>query len=128
MAISVNPSLYLLLVMVAVMLFLMVRNTRQENRKVCKIFARIFFTIIFFFQLSMDLEVSSTVLLQSEEMAAVCKADLSSQEQAREEMEVVKETRMTELENIIEKVKVCTEELEDLKINSVSNKTNSRLM
>ena len=58
----------------------------------------------------------------------MCKADLSSQEQAREEMEVVKETRMTELENIIEKVKVCTEELEDLKINSVSNKTNSRLM
>ena len=61
-------------------------------------------------------------------MAAVCKADLSSQEQAREEMEVVKETRMTELENIIEKVKVCTEELEDLKINSVSKKTNSGLM
>ena len=58
-------------------------------------------------------------------MAAVCKADLSSQEQAMQEMGVVKEVRMTELGNIIEKVKVGAEELEDLRINSVSNKTNS---
>jgi hypothetical protein len=50
-----------------------------------------------FYQLSLDLEVSSTVLLQAEEMAAVCKADLSSQEQAMQEMKVVKEARMTEL-------------------------------
>ena len=42
MGISVNPSLYLLLVMVAVMLFFVVRNTRQDNRKVCKILAEIF--------------------------------------------------------------------------------------
>ena len=55
----------------------------------------------------------------------MCKADLSSQEQAMQEMKVVKEARMTELENIIEKVKLCAEELKDLRINSVLNKTNS---
>ena len=49
----------------------------------------------------------------------MCKADLSSQEQAMQEMEVVKDARRTEMENTIEKVKVCAEELEDLKINSV---------
>ena len=42
MAISVNPSLYILLVMVAVMLFLMARNTRHDNRKVYKILAMLF--------------------------------------------------------------------------------------
>ena len=58
----------------------------------------------------------------------MCKADLSSQEQAMQEMQVVKDARRTEMENTIEKVKVCAEELEDLKINSVSNKTNSGQM
>ena len=52
----------------------------------------------------------------------MCKADLSSQEQAMQEMQVVKDARRTEMENTIEKVNVCAE------INSVSNKTNSGQM
>ena len=70
------------------------------------------------FQLMVELEVSGTVLLQAEEMVAVCKADLSSQKQAMQEIEVVRDNRKGEMDNVEEKVKVCTKELENIKLKS----------
>merc|ERR1719483_355259 len=99
MAIALNPSLSILLGMVAVLLFLSVRNIREDNRR-----------------LSMEVEVSGTVLLQSEERVAICKADLSSQVQVKQEMGVAKEKRIGEQNNVEDKVKMCTLELEEMKI------------
>ena len=42
MAIALNPSLSILLGMVAVLLFLSVRNIREDNRRVGQLFVLIF--------------------------------------------------------------------------------------
>eukprot|EP00092_Neocalanus_flemingeri_P084493 GFUD01106163.1.p1 GENE.GFUD01106163.1~~GFUD01106163.1.p1 ORF type:complete len:112 (-),score=51.59 GFUD01106163.1:16-351(-) len=108
MATSLKPSLYILLVMVAVLLFISVRNIRDENRK-----------------LSMEMEVTSTVLLQAEERRAVCKADLSSQKQVMQEMKVATDKRKVEVDSIEEKVKVCNNQMEEMKLKSLKNKNGS---